>query len=288
MKICIHCGHRFATADWACPVCQQTLPMVDGFVAFAPDLAHENDGLQVESFARLAQLEAGNFWFRSRNWLLLWALRHYFPQTQRFLEIGCGTGFVLDGIRRATPQMILAGSEIFTQGLLFARQRLPEITFYQMDARQIPFEQEFDVIGAFDVLEHIQEDTAVLSQLFQATRPGGGIMLTVPQHPFLWSALDDYSMHKRRYTRGDLIAKVEQAGFTILRATSFVTFLLPLMVLSRLRKHSMQSNFDPAAEFRIGATLNRFLETILGCERLLIQRGISFPAGGSLLIVARR
>ena len=59
MKICVHCGQRFATADWTCPACRQTLPMVDGFVAFAPDLAHENDGLQIESFARLAQLEGG-------------------------------------------------------------------------------------------------------------------------------------------------------------------------------------------------------------------------------------
>ena len=64
-----------------------------------------------------------------------------------------------------------------------------------MDARRIPFEDEFDVIGAFDVLEHIKEDEQVLVQMHRAVKSGGGIMLTVPQHMFLWSEQDVQAHH---------------------------------------------------------------------------------------------
>ena len=89
---------------------------------------------------------------------------------------------------------------------------MPEVDLFQREARQMPFVSEFDVIGAFDVLEHIVEDEAVLEQIFRATRPGGGILVTVPQHPFVRSANDEHSMHQRRYRRADLRRKVGRAG----------------------------------------------------------------------------
>ncbi len=75
----------------------------------------------------------------------------------------------------------------------------------QFDACAIPYKAEFDVIGAFDVIEHIEEDTAALTQMYQALKPGGGLLITVPQHRFLWSAVDEMSYHKRRYHRNELI-----------------------------------------------------------------------------------
>jgi len=157
-----------------------------------------------------------------------------------------------------------------------------------MDARQIPFEMEFDVIGAFDVLEHIDEDDVVLQQMFQAIKPGGGVILTVPQHRFLWSIVDEYSFHKRRYTRKKLIKKVKDAGFQVVYATSFVSFLLPLMLLSRIRRQKTRDNFDPVAELKINFCLNMIFENTLEIERAFIKFGFSFPAGGSLLMIAKR
>jgi SAM-dependent methyltransferase len=233
-------------------------------------------------------LEGKSFWFQSRNALLIWALRNYFPNARSFFEIGCGTGFVLSGVQQAFPRMTLFGSDIFAKGLSFAVQRLPIATLFQMDARHIPFEEEFDVIGAFDVLEHIEEDEAVLTQMFQATTPGGGIILTVPQHPSLWSGVDDYSFHKRRYSRRELVWKVEQAGFKLLRVTSFVFLLLPVMMLSRMMKRGKRLDFDSAAEINISSLLNEILEKVMDIERMAIEVGISFHLGGSLLVVAKR
>ena len=250
--------------------------------------SRKSEGFAANYFAPLAEREAGNFWFRSRNRLLVWALQRYFPDAENFMEIGCGTGFVLSGIQRALPELALCGSEIFIEGLTFAAERLPGIELFQMDARRIPFREEFDVLGAFDVLEHIEEDETVLVQMFQATKPGGGIILTVPQHHFLWSVVDDYSFHKRRYTRKELVKKLRRAGFKIVRVTSFVSLILPFMMLSRLKSQRSKDDFDPLAELEIGYHLNLALEKIMGVERSLIEGGVSFPAGGSLLAIARR
>jgi SAM-dependent methyltransferase len=257
-------------------------------MAFAPELAAGFEGYEESFFGQLAELEAGNFWFRSRNRLLSWALRRFFPKAQKFLEIGCGTGFVLQGLHQEFPHLSLAGSDIFSTALKFTRKRLPHIFLFQMDARRIPFFREFDVVGAFDVVEHIKEDELVFEQMFQAVKPGGGIMVTVPQHGFLWSVIDEDSHHQRRYSRPELIEKVQRAGFSIVHLTSFVTVLLPLMMLSRALRRRTSKNYDLLAEFRISSRINRLLETALTLERAILRSGISLPAGGSLLLVGKR
>jgi len=261
---------------------------VGGHPALAPEVAEDSEGFEASYFAQLAEMEAGNFWFRSRNRLIIWALARYFPSARNFLEIGCGTGFVLSGIREAYPALTLSGSEVFSAGLDFAARRLPDVELFQMDARRIPLREEFDVIGAFDVLEHIEDDELVLAQMHGACRRGGGIILTVPQHPSLWSRADDYARHVRRYGARELREKVGRAGFRVTRLTSFVSLLLPLMYVSRRREQRAGGEFDPAGEFNIGRLTNSALGNILGLERAAIRSGLSLPAGGSLLMVARR
>ena len=288
MRICCSCGKRFEGESWRCPVCRYEPDKVDGYVAFAPQMAEETEGFHSSYFATLADLEPNSFWFRSRNRLLLWALKRYFPDARNFFEIGCGTGYVLAGIRQELTGIRLIGSEVFTAGLAFAEKRLPGVNLFQMDARQIPFEDEFDVMGAFDVLEHIANDELVLTQMYRAVRKGGGVLLTVPQHPFLWSKVDEYSKHVRRYKAAELERKVDHAGFDILRRTSFVSLLLPLMLASRLRLRSSDKALQAAAEFRLSPLTNIFLKRVMDLERAMISSGISLPCGGSLLVVARK
>jgi SAM-dependent methyltransferase len=288
LKLCLRCRTKFGGADWKCPQCGAEPALIDGFPAFAPELAHGAEGFDPAHFSELARLEAGNFWFRARNRLILWALARYFPVARNMLEVGCGTGFVLAGIAGSRPTLHMTGSEVATEGLAFAAQRVPAARLIQMDALAIPFHAEFDVAGAFDVIEHIADDRAVLRQLHAALAPGGGLILTVPQHPTLWSEYDARAGHVRRYRRAELREKVAEAGLEIIRMTSFVSLLLPLMFLSRLAQRAPKAHYDPLAELRIAPWLNRILESALGVERALIRAGISFPAGGSLLLVARK
>jgi hypothetical protein len=123
--------------------------------------------------------------------------------------------------------------------------------------------------------------------MFRATRPEGGILVTVPQHRFLWSASDEHAMHQRRYSRAELRGKVERAGFRVQRMTSFISLLLPLMIGSRMRRNGNR-DFQVWKEFEISRPLNAVLGTILAAERAMIEKGLSFPAGGSLLLIAKR
>lgn len=289
MKKCLACNVTFPSADSCCVVCGSGPEMQEGFLAYAPALAQEGGGFKAAYFADLARLEAGHFWFRARNRLIIWAIAKYCPEFHSFLEIGCGTGYVLSGIANAYPGAQLHGSEIFTAGLAFAAARQPTIDFMQMDGRAIPFVEEFDSIGAFDVLEHIEEDEQVLRQMHGALKPSGVLLLTVPQHAWLWSPVDDYACHIRRYSAKEIHAKVEGTGFEVLRSTSFVSSLLPAMFASRLvQKVSAKKYADPTAELRISPWLNGLFEKMLGAELAVIRNGINLPVGGSRLIVARK
>ena len=288
MKLCLRCNAEFETDGWRCPQCSYEPQRLDGFPAFAPELAQGARGFDPAHFAELARLEAGNFWFRARNRLIEWALERYFSGARRFLEVGCGTGFVLAGIAQAQPALAVAGSEAATAGLVFAARRVPRAQLMQMDARRIPFTGEFDVAGAFDVIEHIEDDVGVLRAMRDAVRPRGGLLLTVPQHPFLWSEFDARAGHVRRYHAPELRAKVIQSGFEIVRMTSFVALLLPLMLISRLARGKPVSDRDTLADLRVAGWLNWTLERALDLERLLIRSGVPLPMGGSLLVVARR
>lgn len=287
MKICPGCTARIGEA-WECSGCGWQAPLVDGYLALAPELARVNDGFDPTHFAELAAVEEVNFWFRARNHLIGWALKRYFSSASKLLEVGCGTGFVLSGINERFPGIELSGSEIYCAGLGIAQRRVQGAFLFQMDARAIPFVSEFDVIGAFDVLEHIADDELVLRQFHRALRPGGGILVTVPQHGFLWSPLDDAARHVRRYSRSELVTKIRRAGFRVEKVTSFVTLLLPVMMLSRTLKRLPGGDHDPIAELKMGWLTNLVLGCVMSAERMFIRLGMTLPFGGSLLLAARK
>jgi hypothetical protein len=81
---------------------------------------------------------------------------------------------------------------------------------------------------------------------------------------------------------------VRDAGFEVIRTTSCLSLLFPALLISRLRDRRATGTFDPLAEFRLGPLLNRILALISATERVMIKGGLSFPFGGSLLLVARR
>ncbi len=288
MRVCLQCSHQFVSDAQCCPQCDYRAPSIEGFTAHAVEFAYEGGGFKSSYFAELANLEAANFWFRSRNRLITWALQKYCPVLKSFLEVGCGTGFVLSGIAASFSKAELHGSEIFIAGLSFAAQRLPHVHFMQMDARRVPFIAHFEAIGAFDVLEHIEEDEMVLAQLHQALEPSGLLFITVPQHRWLWSASDDYACHVRRYSAREIHDKLSRIGFSIEHSTSFVTLLLPAMLLSRLNQKRTSDNSQPQNELKLPGLLNTLFYKVMQLECGLIKLGLSLPIGGSRLIVARK
>ena len=257
MKVCLHCSYQFSSEKWICPSCNFQTAYKNGTLSHAPKFAENGDnGFTKDSYPQLFQLEKNNFWFRARNKLIIWALKKNKCDAKSFLEIGCGTGFVMAEISKACSKMFLTGSEIFSDGLSFAKSRVPSAKFMQMDARQVPFADEFDAIGAFDVLEHIEEDQVVLKELSKALKQKGVLLITVPQHMWLWSEIDKFSCHKRRYTQNDILRKISSTGLKVKYCTSFVSFLCPIMFLSRLRFTKNKQIKNQNAEIKINKILN--------------------------------
>lgn len=239
-----------------------------------------------ESFELLAAEEDKHWWFRARNRVILWALKKQIGQFNSFLEVGCGTAFVLSGISKAYPRTNLYGSEYFEEGLVHARKRIPAATFLQIDATAMADVARYDVIGAFDVIEHIEQDELALKNLSRALVPGGSLLVSVPQHKWLWSEVDEFACHVRRYTRRELVQKIEAAGLSVKYSSSFVSLLIPLMWLSRIRPS--KGEYDPMTEFHIPKWLNKSLEFVMQCEFMLMKLGLRLPVGGSLLVVATK
>lgn len=278
----------FDLLNWHCQTCSNSPTEDNGFFVLAPQVANMNTGFKPEYFGSLFEIESQHFWFQTRSQLILWALEKYFPDCKSFFEIGCGTGFVLSAVSKTFPKLELYGSDIYTASLPYASSRIKSAVLFQMDATAIPFKNQFDVIGAFDVLEHIKQDELALSEIYKAIKPGGGIILTVPQHQFLWSPIDEQACHERRYQAADLKNKVIKAGFQVLRSTSFVSLLLPLMMWSRHKLKKANSNTNPDQEVQVSPLLNKILKAILLLESSGIKLGLNYPAGGSLLMMARK
>jgi SAM-dependent methyltransferase len=254
----------------------------------APQLADTLSGFDPGTFDKLAEIEATHFWFVARNELIVGLVNRFFPEATRYLEIGCGNGAVLRAIAASRRWQCVVGSDLHPTGLKHARARLPrEVELVQMDGATIPAVNAFDLTGAFDIVEHIVDDQAMLRELRQATSTGGGTIVAVPQHPSLWSRADEVAHHQRRYRLGELEAKLTRNDYEILFSSSFVTLLLPLMAASRLKARISRHNADVDREFMVGSKANAVLKALLSVEVRLTLAGIRWPIGGSRVVVAR-
>jgi SAM-dependent methyltransferase len=300
-RICPSCGAAepiaVTEAVWpaghACPACGFAAPVADGVPQFAPELADTISGFNPKSFEMLAAIEDNHFWFVPRNRLLSRLVERYFPTARSILEIGCGNGAVLSALARARSDRRLVGSELHPVGLVVARQRLGnKAEFVQMDARKVLAEQAFDVIGAFDVLEHIAEDEEVIRSAHLALTPGGGMVIAVPQHPWLWSSADEVAYHVRRYRRGELEEKLDRNGFRVVFSGSYCTILLPLMIasrwLDRIRRKPEGTAKPSKLEARPPDQINIAMTALLQAEVSATLSGLRFPIGGSRIVVAMR
>jgi 2-polyprenyl-3-methyl-5-hydroxy-6-metoxy-1,4-benzoquinol methylase len=248
-------------------------------------------------FKDLFEIEDRHFWFRARNRMVSILAKQMLPDTaQRYkiLEIGCGTGNVLRVLDQACPGGMVIGADLFAQGLQYAKQRT-SCPLVQGDMHHLPFNAQFDLIGLFDVLEHLPDDETILKNLQSMLRPGGRLFLTVPAHPSLWSYFDTASHHCRRYKPTELKARLHCAGFRVEYLTQYMASLFPAVWLGRRVARLMgqrstvsaDSTHDLALrELRIRPVFNGVLAFLLDQETRAIARRMRLPIGTSVLAIA--
>lgn len=267
--------------------------VVEGIRCFSPEVASSYADYPDSGFDLTDKNAESSFWVSSRNRLFKSIVQDHLVAVgkTKFLEIGCGTGDFIQQIGE-NENLEITGSEIYLKGLLYAKKNLPNVDFIQFDITQGVIGEEFDLIVAFDVIEHIENDVAAISNINKMLHRGGSLIITVPQHMFLWSKLDELVKHKRRYSRRELVAKLQENGFDISYCTSFLFVLFPLMLISRMfDKGSDQSPSDEVAlekRVKFPSVLNWIFGLFMRIDEALIRFGISLPVGGTLVVVARK
>lgn len=255
------------------------------------------DGYNPDDFQRVYEVEDEHFWFVARNRVLAAAVSTI-PRTtsmvRSILEVGCGTGNTLRVLRAAFPSASLVGVDASLTGLKFAQHRTGE-PIVQATVEKLPFHGPFDLIGAFDVLEHFDDDKAALGHLRNLLRPGGALIVTVPAGPGLWSRIDDESHHRRRYTRRQLGDTLAASGFHLEYQTYFMAGVYPLVWTARRFSalHDLATNRGNssrsalARELKLLPGLNRILLWLLTPEAAWIASRRQLPFGTSLLAIAQ-
>jgi 2-polyprenyl-3-methyl-5-hydroxy-6-metoxy-1,4-benzoquinol methylase len=265
--------------------------VVEGIRCYSPEVASSYANYPDDGFDLTDKNGESSFWVRSRNRLFKRIVYDNLASMgkTKFLEIGCGIGGFIQQIA-GNKNLEITGSEIYLKGLLYAKKNLPNVAFIQFDVTQGLIGEEFDLIAAFDVIEHIEDDVAAIKNINKMLHKGGSLIITVPQHKFLWSKLDEILKHKRRYSRRELVTKLQENGFDIRHVTSFLFVLFPLMLISRIfDKGRDQSHFDKVAlekRVKFSNALNWIFDLFMRIDEVLIRLGISLPFGGTLVIVA--
>ena len=252
-------------------------------------------GYDPSFFEQLAKVEDRHFWFQSRNRLIFGITRKLTAK----LEAGIHESSRLD-VAPATSSgfcgrpVLTAPWWVWNFGWMDFASPSNGLAdrLVQGDVRSSPFGKPFELIGMFDVLEHIPEEVETLVALREALAPGGTLMLTVPAHQHLWSYFDEAAHHCRRYSSQEIRARLVEAGFEVEFLSQFMTCIFPMVWLFRKtgnRRHNSEDARTLAMkEFRVIPLINGLLTAMLRLETFWLGRGWRLPIGTSLIVVARK
>src|ERR1044071_2175485 len=238
------------------------------------------------TYRSLFRVEQSHWWHIGRRRILSGFVeeicRKVTDRRPRILDVGCGTGANLLMLSKYGDA---EGVDISEDALAFCRERgLDKVKLGA--AEELPYEDgTFDLVTAFDVVEHMDNDLAGLKEMRRVLRPGGRVLLFVPTFMFLWGLQDDVSHHRRRYRLSQLRRVLERAGFEIERSTyANITFFLPILLVRKLMqltgiKAESENNINVPA-------FNGALGRLFGAESWFLRR-MNLPFGVSGLCVAK-
>ena len=234
-------------------------------------------------YQQMAELDQRHWWYRARRQVLAALINRLVdpPKGATILEIGCGTGHNLAMLGEFGTVDAL---ELDEEARGVAQQRLGrEVMSSPLPELSQVEQKHYDLIGAFDVIEHIDDDGAAIASIARRLKPGGRLVLTVPAHQWMWSAHDVVNHHKRRYSKAELRRLLEESPLRPDAIGYFNSLLFPVAVAERM---SSKLRGKDDADLKLPpAPLNAALERAFAAERHLIGR-LPLPPGLSLFAVA--
>lgn len=248
--------------------------------------------MQQHTYAIMDRVEDSHWWFVGRRAILETFLRQIADKLEpaevesqdalRIVDVGCGTGANLEMLSQFGKA---EGVDVSDDALEFCRRK--GLTVQKGLAETLPYADEtFDISTALDVIEHLDDDIAGLKEMHRVTKTGGYTLIFVPAFMWLWGVQDDISNHRIRYTKKQIVERVENAGFKIERATyANFTFFAPILGGRTLMK---LTGIKPESENNVNiSALNGVFGKLFSAESFWLNK-LNFPFGVSIVLVARR
>ena len=244
--------------------------------------------MEQHTYGIMDEVEGSHWWFVGRRAILESFLRTLCSRlTTRdsqlsILDVGCGTGANLEMLAQfGTAE----GVDVSDDALEFCRRK--GLKVQKGLAETLPYEDNaFDLTTALDVIEHLDDDIAGLKEMHRVTKPSGYSLIFVPAFMWLWGVQDDISNHRIRYTRKQIVERLEKAGYTVERATyANWTFFAPILggrTIMRL------TGIKPESENNVNiSALNGVFGKLFSAERFWLKN-FNFPFGVSIVVVAKK
>lgn len=222
------------------------------------------------------------WWYVARADLLETALRSHVEGAGLTLDLGSADGpsasWLKDAVQR-TVSLDIDPRGLGSDGVCGSALALPFA------------DRTFEVVSAFDVIEHCEPEAAALFEVRRVLRPGGRLVMSVPAYTWAWSDFDVANGHHRRYTRARAVAAVEAAGFTVQRATHGFATVFPMFAAERiarkLRGRRASGAVDIVAVPSVPKPVNNALLALSRLDRVVLSRG-DLPFGSSVFVAATR
>lgn len=242
--------------------------------------------MEKSEYARLAEYEQSYWWHQGR----LEIIQTYMRRASRnrsspaILNVGCGTGGTIKMLEKFGTVDNVDTSD---DAIGFAR-KLGYRNITKVDDISLPFKDAaYDIVGAFDVLEHIEDHKGALSEWKRVLKDDGAIVITVPAYQWLWSGHDVTMHHCRRYTMKSLTALVVEANLSPERKSYAIGFSLPLVAGFRLAGKILDRADSDASFVPVPRSINKLFTAFLKAEAKLHDT-FSLPAGSSLITILRK
>lgn len=239
--------------------------------------------MNADEYGKMRDMEDHYWWFVARRKLALALLGRFRTGSGRILDVGCGTGALLSHLQESGEAH---GLDYFPVALEFSAQRGLKNLIHG-NAEAMPIESgAYAAVVSLDTLEHVPDDVSAAAEIFRVLEPGGVFVMNVPAFRWLWGPHDVALMHQRRYTRSEVVALLQRAGFKVEVAGYSVFLLFPVVVVRRFLEKFARGE----AQVKLPAVsggFNRFLVRLMDWEaRLFVSVGL--PWGSSVVAVGRK
>ena len=243
------------------------------------------DGLYEEKYHGL---EDSNWWFKSRREIIIELIKSLaLPTGAKILEVGCSGGPLLRDLKKQGFDDVV-GIDVSQSAVdICLASGFGKVQLMTGSKTSFP-DQQFDLIVASDVLEHIEDDRLALREWQRLLAPDGYLIIFVPTFNFLWSSHDKVNCHYRRYSGNLLRRQAIEAGLSPIRHSYWDTALFVPVALWRLmQRFLLRPKRSEGQLYSLPVSVNNLLLKLLRSENRLLKY-IDLPFGISFFLVAKK